>query len=557
MVDFSDRFLLADPGFANLDLANLTQAQAEQQAPALAQYAKMVRAYSVLIRNKSLLEIYEICTQQSDPRIGLMLAASRDNSGNQIFPDLQMVKEFMFGKAPDTFAISPNADVTFQDRKVFIDGIRRVSASMTASILIGQLAQVPEQAKHALELEKQSIYDVQKIVQVPSVLDLKRAEELRPKTERASIYFEPKKVEIGSRTLLVSMYLSTELGFGWRDVQTYTGSIDTAQIVADIADYINTSSLSNNESNLLASPNLAGYNNLHMIELDARSRAITSAVELVTIRFSFTDADSNTLTLPFNWGIEPTAIKDYPLNSTLVTTQQGRVISTPIAKAQADIGVLNVLYFRRRTQDDAGIDIDLATAGVQNLTFRISPNMTDSISASVPLLVGQEDDRPNQVATLLLNELFAIKADTKALGALTHNDPHTDNSYYAGLQLVAWSRETIEAELILDLLEIPIDIEVAVGSVLAPVTKFSSKPRSIKVPAIFDNDAWNANRLDNLTSDGLNIIKSGKSKTLQKLNDIRQVDYIDYWDRKSLPAPPYPYHQRPSHRYPYYNPRQQ
>lgn len=548
-MDFSDRFQISSPGFDPATLPNLTQDQIRVVCPELAEMIEQVKAYSVLLRKKTAQEIYNVITRQADPRIALILAAGRDNHGNQLFPNMSRVKAFMFGPPPSSALV---ADVEFEEHDIFVDGLKRVSGALTASIIIAQLAQIPEQANHAIQLEKQAIEDIDRILQVPEL-----AAFTTPSTttetikEKPALYFEVLDLDLGSRSLKVEAFMPSELVSDWGTVGVYTGSLNTSNIVADIADYINSITLNNTSTNILAAPVLAGEYNLHKVEFDTRLRQLNIYTDVIIVKITYLDEQDNLIVVPFNWGPEVKYLKPYSINSVLLEIQQAKV-TTLTDSESTTISDLSVLYFRRRYEDEEGNPIDLDLSPAQIFTFRVSPTMDENLTVPFPR-IAPDEDRPNQIATLLLNELFAMKYDTKALGTIIQNDPYDTTPYYSAVQLRSWTLTRVVTELILDVLELPIDIEVALGNILGPVTKFAHKPRSIKVASIYTGSEVAA--IDT-TAEGLapvGFTKSRKSKVYQIYDDVRESDYIDYWDRKQRIAPPYPYHHRPIPKYPYHH----
>jgi hypothetical protein len=514
-MEFNDRFGTTLTG-VNLD--TITDVQLSSISPVLYEMVTVIRGYSVLIRRKSIREIYEVIINQSDPRIALILAASRDNSGNQLFPTLTIVKTFMFGTVDDTVV---KADVSFNEKSIFISGIRRVSCALSAAYLIGQLSQVPEQAQHSIILEKQAIDDLDRILKVPelksAIQQAHNNEETKPR-----IYFEPTKINIGDRVLKVSVYLST-ISSLWVDVNNYTNTINITNIIADISDYINEATLNSKTSNILASPVMSGILNLHYIEFDSRLRKVEINTELVSVKFSFTDSQGTFIELPFKWGLDNKNLLPYAVNSCLIQVDQSGNASA--IESVNDEYKLDTIYFRTREVDDAGNEIIIADGTIDNLEYRISPTQVDSILLEVAY--DSLEDRPNLMAVSLLNSLFEFKAETKVLGSIIQNDPVTVTTPMTGLQLVAWTITNKEVDLILDILDIPLDIEIALGNIKGPMTTFSNKPRSVRVKTQFERQS-NILEEDMSNSSRVKLIRNRQSSLLTKLNDIRESDYKSY-----------------------------
>jgi hypothetical protein len=498
MQTFDDRFILKYPALASVSLEQLTDSQLETIAPDTKVFASMVRGYSVIIRRRSTKEIYEIATLQVDPRIALILAASRDKLGVQLFPNIDTVKALMFGPT--------DVSTTFEDTSlnIFVEGIKRVSAALTASILIGQLSQLPEQSQHAVILERQALDDLDRIIKVPDLeVALKDSTRASNEVDDYAFYFEKKDISLGSSTIRAELFMPSSLSTGWNLVGNYTGNFTSSQIVADLADAINTVTLVNKSSNIIAAPVLSAGPNLHKIDFLARERDVAITAEVISLKLTY--LGNTKKEIPFKWGISVANLEPTTINSLILSVQQGRAGavsgssgSNTSAKSQPV-----VLYFRRRTistleevidYDGNSIPKSIWTNG--KLIFRISPNQASSVEIEIPYLVNTatqltlDKDRPSQVAEALLNGMYAVKGATRALGSLFRNDDVTNlTSSYSALELIAFSVTNPETWIILDVLEIPLDIEMAVGDLVAPLTPFSNKSRSIRVESVYRNNS--------------------------------------------------------------------
>lgn len=532
-MEFNDRFGSSLNG-VNLD--TITEAQLATISPLLLDMVNIVRGFSVLIRRKSISEIYQVIINQTDPRIALVLAAARDNSGNQLFPTLSVVKAFMFGTNDDTII---KADVVFNDKSIFVNGIKRVSCVLTASYLIGQLSQVPEQAQHAITLEQQGIADLNRILQVPEVRTaIQQSQQNAIINNQARIYFQPTKLQLGQRNLTVSVYLSA-ISSSWLVVDTYNESINLSNIISDISDFINSNTLNSTTSNILASLILSGTNGLHIIEFQTRLRNIIVNTELVSIKFTYNDLNNTLIELPFKWGIDPIQLLPFAVNSCLIEVNTATNTTSSINTVQDEF-VLDTLYIKRRTVNELNQPIIKTDGEIDILEYRISPTQTEPTIINIPYSQSTAADRPNIIVTELLNSLFELKEDTKALGSIIQNDPTTVINNISALQLVAWTISNKEVELILDVLTLPNDIELAIGNSQKPLTTFSSKPRSLKVRTTYERLNTSTSTItqpDLSNSTYIKLVKGKQSSLLKKLNDIREFDYKSYYNSSSYKDP--------------------
>jgi hypothetical protein len=499
---FGDRFTYANPGMVALlpNLDSLSDQQLAAASPQLAMMGAMVRRHSILLRSAKLSEIYRVITEQSDPRIGLRLAAAKNEQGMNIFPSIDAVKAAMFGPASDT-------DSNFVDAhlNVFVDGVRRVSVALAVSWMIGQFAQVEEQRRHGELLEKQALADLDFLIKTYEKAQIKP--NLEEEERKQAFYFEDKELNL-TRSLVVEVYIPNKVATNWAPVGTYTGVVRTGTIVADLCDVVNDLTLNAKESNLIASPVLGGFQGLHRVDVEARVRDAVVSYELISIRIRWQGAPWEEL--PFRWGVDTAHLNTEFLNSVLVRVEKGVVQTLTAGLTEDDERVPKVLYFRRGPLNEAknpvdafGNEIPTPRWASANLTFRISPTMqaneTIVINRAVdgnPLVQEQLDaQRYSEVPLALLNRLFELKGQSiRALGALIRNDDPQQSGAMAALELVAYTLNQSETWMILDVLELPPDIQMAVGDLRGPITTFSNKPRSIRVPAEFIKSVAGAER---------------------------------------------------------------
>lgn len=518
-MNFSDRFTLLYSGLNIATIDILSEQEFNANYLILNEMILSVKRHSVLLSKKSRSEIYYALTEHADPKIGLILASARDKSGNQIFATTDIVKQFMFAQETDE---AQSSDVTFRDKTVFVDGIKRVSTALAAALLIGQLAQVPEQQQHSEYLEKQAIADLDRILQVPELQDLIKADTLAKSDDEKvikSFYFKPGVYELAN-PLLMQVFISGSNN--WILVGSYSNKVNTATLIAELADTINSYTLTSQISNLVAAPVLAGDNSIHRLDFSSRSRDLILSSELVSVRFISND---NSVKVPFIWGIDLYNLTNYYLNSLILITQIGKVTSLA-GSSDDDKLKLNVLYFQQRT------DI---TPTTDDIEYRISPTMDETRFITIE---STAQDRAAGATLALLNDLFEEKANNNVLGSIIQNDPETNTLVYSGIHLVSFIINNSITEYILDIVSLPEDIELALGNKLGPITSFSNKPRSVTVIAYYERQlADSINLLDNFIGKSL-LVKSKPASIVQKMNDIREAQYISYKPKQGYPMPP-------------------
>lgn len=503
IIDFSDRFTYGNPAFAALNLEATTELAMTTASPAFKEMLSMARRHSVVISRAKPTEIYYAITGHADPRIALLLAAKKRKSDLlPMFANMSAVKEAMFGPPDNTSPIYENTSLN-----IFVDGIRRVSAALAAATLIGQLAQVTQQFEHSKWLEQQALADLAEILKAADlVLEVpKTAAEAAVKLEEKAFFFEDVDFNLDVETLRAEVFMPSAGNVGWVTVRNYTGENSTSTIVADIADKINELTLTSGESNIVAAPILASAGRQSRIEVSARLRDVSVSYEIISIRFTL--LTPGLVRLPFDWGVDSLNVTDELINSAILRVQVGKVSAVPLGRSTVtklqNIGQPIVLYFRRAADDaltlgnvilDDTRSVSVVEWGTGNLVYRVSPFMTDPVTVSIPRLLTpnpinqlmEDKQRQGQVAEALVNNLFLSKTTTKTLGVLMRNDPPTLSTALAGVEIVAFRATTPETYTTLDVLEIPLDIEMAIGDLSGSLTPFSNRMRSVRVPTRYD-----------------------------------------------------------------------
>jgi hypothetical protein len=494
---FGDRFTYANQTMAALvpTVDSLSDQQLASASPQLAMMGAMVRRHSILLRSAKLSEIYRVITEQADPRIGLRLAAAKNDQGINIFADIEQVKAAMFGPASDTDTNFVNSDLN-----LFVDGVRRVSVALAVSWMIGQFAQVEEQRRHGELLEKQALADLEFLIKTYEKAQI--SPKLAQEERNQAFYFEDKELNL-MRNLLVEVYIPNAISTNWALVGNYSGTVKTGTIVADLCDVVNNLTLNVKESNVIASPVLAGIRGLHRMDVASRMRDTVISHELISVRMRFLGFPLEEL--PFCWGVDTDHLNTDFLNSVLVWVDKGSVQTLTVGVSKEGEQKPTVLYFRRGPVNGAGLPIDAFGQEIPvvqwanaNLTFRISPTMSANETVVMqrqlngdPLVQQQLDtQRYSEVPLVLLNKLFELKGQSiRALGALIRNDDPQQPNPMAALELIAYTLNQLETWMILDVIELPADIQMAVGDLRGPITAFSNKPRSIRVAAKFTKTA--------------------------------------------------------------------
>jgi hypothetical protein len=491
----------------------LTDEQLAEESPELAAITSMVRDYSVIISGVSLFDVYRAVTEQSDPRIGFILAAARSRTDNSpLFPGAGAIQEIMFADPG-----RPNP-TNATNRQLFADGIRRISASLAAAYIIGRLSQIEEQAEHRAYLEETALADLQRLVET---YELSAAQEEQTQSEKfnesfapIAFYFTPGEVTIPDGSLVRVSWLAPPYTSDWTLSGEYRGGIQHWVMVADLADQINESIVSSPSDNLIAVAQLSGpkvtvnslQKDFHALAFYPRRPIQGVIAHSLNVRIEILEDELNPVVprpnlptspraleyskSPFEWGPYANSVTDYPVNGACILTQFNRITRVNILEQQADT---KVIYFRNKVTYETGGP----TPPLGNLKIRITPwapdLSIDPVVYEMPierLTAGNSQDqlsldnsRYSQVAVALLNMMSENTVETKVSGTIIRNDPESRRLPMSAMELVSWSFSESYSHIIVDILQLPSDIEMATGNIYQPFTSFSDKPRSLQVKA--------------------------------------------------------------------------
>lgn len=510
-LNFEDRFSYPDangpaPGISKDVAVELSSEELLGLSPELNEMVRMVRSYSVLLQQATPYLIFSTITTDSDPQIALILAAAKSKLDNSaLFGGLGAVKELMFGASD-----RPN-QTKFVNRDLFSDGIRRVCCALTAAKLIGQFAQITQQREHSDKIREDAITDLERII---ATWELSNDKDSQTKEDEEAVpsafYFEPKVFTIPSDKKLVVEWQSPSITNTWALVGEYTANTESWVIVNAIVESINSGGAYNTDNVLLAAAELSGPfivnpinpnpTQYHAIKFYPRKPIPGIWAYSINIRINIVSADGTTPTStefpinrsPFIWGTEPTALNTYIVNGSLIIIRNSRL---QYIRAMAEDYQPFVLYFKK--SDTYTGDIEPAS----RLVYRVQPwqrvgqdfkpdeEKIETIEIDIERLTSDDPEeqarldleRFSQVSLAVANSLASIDFDSYVSTAIIRNDPITAPSPMSALELVAWSRQRFIAATILDVLELPKDIDIATGDRGRPLTLFSNKPRSIMI----------------------------------------------------------------------------
>lgn len=492
-LNFADRFSYPQPDGISPTVsataaASLTEAQVIAAAPELVEVANMVRRYSVLLTRRTTLEIFKIITTEADPRIALILASARRKTDNNfLFQGLNQVKEVMYADPARGLSGITN-------RSLFSDGIRRVAAALTASILIGQLAQIPEQAEHSHTIEKQALADLDRVC---TTYELSQsANDVNNNDDKAdsSFIFKAGDITLADNEQLAVTWYSVGLTDAWITSGNYTSSTSAWQVVVDLAESINYVSLIQGSESLVAVARLAGpiseLPEAHTLSFYPRTPTRGVVAFSLSIRIEKKAANVPTGTSPIQWGLSWNTISNRVLNGSIIILKDNKSSSSSTTNEKNFEPT--VVYIRNKVTYESSALVPATSAKLKFRTQFWSPTDVQPESDFTEITIDrviksnpadqQEADRLrfSQIASVLLNAISVNRKNSGLTGAIIRNDPLSVTNPIAGVELIAWTLSRFNTYVVLDILEIPSDIEIATGNLIAPNTLFSSNPKSIR-----------------------------------------------------------------------------
>lgn len=514
-LNFEDRFSYPDPngiapGISKETAESLSDAELLEISSELSEMVSMVRYHSVLLQQTSPFEIFKIITTSSDPQIALYLAAAKSRKNNEpLFGGLQAIKELMF-------ADSRPGGTNYTNRNLLSDGLRRVSAALTASIIVGQLAQIKEQMEHSKLIREDAIRDLERIVATWELADEQDSQAKKDEEEIPSaFFFEPKTFTVPPEKKLVVEWQSPSISAGWSSVGEYSGSVETWQIVNDLANAINSQATFNPDNLFLAAPELSGpyftnrinltptqYHCLNFYPRKPQPGIVAYSINVrvnVVLLDGQTDASSVAFPVgrsPFIWGTEGDSLNNYNVNGSIIIIRYNRAQA-----AQTINEVYNpfVLYFRKKE--------DVEAPATSTLSYTVQPwqrlsaegldedEVIQKVSINIDRLTDADNqetldaERFSQVAQALAESMTTDLTETYVATAIIHNEPLTSSSPHAAIELVPWARQRVISAVVLNILEVPADIEIATGNRMGPISTFASKPMSVMVQNPFNDNA--------------------------------------------------------------------
>lgn len=495
-LNFRDRFSYPqpqgiDPSTTEEQAETLTEEQIITRLP-LFKMVEIVRRASVLLRRRTALEIFKIITNEADPRIALILAAAKRKDNTFLFQGLGHVREVMFAD-PDR----PNPSGQL-NQTLFSDGIRRVSASLTASILIGQLAQVPEQAEHAKVLEDQALKDLDRICTTYEMSASHSTPSEPEETFDSGFIFNSGSINLSSTQTLECSWYASHLLNTWIISKIYNpgATVTASQLVSDFSDSINTISVRYENEGLVASPQLSGfanqfYSQVHLLSFYPRSTMPGVLAYSLSLKIDLKNNNISTNTSPFKWGTHINSLTTNSVNGLVILLRNNK--TSTINTTDDNVGQPVVLYIRNKAKWVIGGATPPATSKIKIRVQFWSPTevepTTDFTEIEFNRIISNakqlelDNSRHSQAAAVILKEITITRNYSGISAAIIKNDPTDFAIPEASIELLAWTLSRLNTYVILDILEMPEDLEIATGDLMGAQSSYSNNPKSIRVSA--------------------------------------------------------------------------
>lgn len=508
MIDFSRRFTVSDPALAGAIAAAPDSAALDLVLATSSSFMTAVQAariYSILLTRAKYQDIYRVITKDADLEISYILLAAQKEDGTPRYTDVQ-VEAMLWGAV----SLPPYSD--------FAQGITEISIKFTAAVLIGAFATQPEQRAMAEFLRKDALDTLDRIVKFAArstaAAPIDSTETVNSeRIKEARFYFDPVEFTVAA-DLAVSFFIPNFVTSpNWVLAATYLAGevIHTRRIAADLALAINRYTLSpSNSSNIIAAVSQSGQNSYPYIDFALREYVAGYNGDLVSVQFE--QLTGNAKSIPFKWGVQTSDLRATFINSCLLLlrTPKSTTLSTiTSASSSSKIGEYNVLYFRSK----APTALDPTPQPTGELSYRLS--VTETITR-LAAPTNSNAPRYSQQAISLMNGLQALTTQTKLLGCIVRDDLITESAPMAAVELIAWSVTSPTTYLVLDILTVPADIEIALGDLRSPQTTFSNLPLTIICKPLYEKALGSTN------TNTATILNAGQTVELAQLGSGAQ-----------------------------------
>lgn len=440
-----------------------------------------VKSYCILIKLSSTNitddDIRQVALTHSYPRIGLIIATTKDKEGNPILGGMGHGQDYLshYQEVIRLITAPP-----------YRDDIHRIAAQLTAAQVIKQVPLNTTLQFYTLgvQLEEQAIKDLERLCGNVSPIS-------SPNNHQLAIYIYSHKNEIGFTPggVAYCWYYITVLDQN-QDISSSEGLIQLP--IGDINLAIHKLVYELNEAfidvgaNLIVSPNQIqvstegpeGTRAIYSLNIASRLSSANISREMIALRF-LTCKETTLANYQgdiiadhiegLEYGVSPQALTLRGPHSLLIDVKEGKALgskgagsSTNNVKGAANNKgqVIDTIYFRGE-----GL--------VGPFTYRVSN--ADALG-NTPYKTIEVNGNANQLALEFLQDLHKARWQNLVIGSLP---------YPNALRLVlANPLENNQLKVVVDILTLPVDLEIALGDELYRATPYEGGPRSITIQAI-------------------------------------------------------------------------
>lgn len=520
---------------AELEIPSISQHPEVQAVVTGRRFIESVRSYSILMKANSVSvsddEIRSIALNHSYPRIALILASTKDKDGNPALGGIGATQDYSLQYIEVLrLLVSPP----------YRDDIHRIAAQLTAAQLIKQLPlnSSLQFFNLGVQLEEQAIKDLERIAGSVSI-------STPPETLAHTLYIAgsaPFSVAeaVAPNELIVPV---GHIPYCWYYLTTTSdrGIINSSSDLirfgpnTPLSDVVNTISLVVNEAcinvdaNILASPNRHSTKytfdqgrsisyNLYGLTLASRGQRKYSSNDVLMLRFFCVSEDqvglldktnyvdiASTLYIPsLLYGVEEAYSK--------LTMEGPHSLIVPSEKASDKEGAVNTSKYTSGAEGNLDTFYFSSKGPLEgSLRYRISAStLTQAIGEREVLARGSVQ----LLVVDFLEDLHALGWQGYIIGAIPYPD---------ALHLVIHAAlEDDQMQVVLDILEAPNNLLIALGSVLNRSTPYESGARSIALrPAHKATTQSQLSQLPTVIQPQVKVVNSRISVPMQAAFDAR------------------------------------
>lgn len=440
-----------------------------------------VRAYCILLKSTNTTltddEIRQVALTHSYPRIGLILATSKDKEGAPILGGMGAEQDY---KAQYLQVIRLITSPPYRD------DIHRIAAQLTAAQLIKQLPlnSTLQFFNLGVQLEEQAIKDLERM---SGTISLSKSQV----STQLAIYIHSQSGAVQTpppskpycwyyiTTLDTNNYLSSKEGL----IELPQGDINNA--IHHLTGELNEAFIDAG-ANLIANPNqiqvsddtAQGVKVIYSLGISSRLNSPKVSREMIAIRFlSCTQTNiheyKDNITIDhipnLEYGVYPESLTQQGPHSLVIDVKAGDAskLATSATSSSSTQGkgatktpLIDTIYFKGE--------------GLQGqLVYRVS---TPDLLGNTPYRTIEATHNANRLALDLLQDLHNNRWQNLVIGSLPYP--------YALRAVIANPLENNQLKVVIDLISLPVGLEVALGDELYRATPYEPGPRSVTLLAV-------------------------------------------------------------------------